>query len=341
MSLEKFLQSSDQAASYLASQVGPDGVLLDQNVSGDLCSQYKLVTLLLISGHNVEGQRLMERIKKDFLQNDGDFVSFPEKSGRERKSSSFPMTHFWVYMNNWIAMGAQRSGRFDISVPAYNFSKTFYNTEKKAVCVTENFSEITEESTMDCLSTAHFGLLSLYMGDINTAKGCGETLLNFIKAQPDIEKELLLRMSAKTGSLLTAVPDNMEPFYKIKRESPNQLYFFLGYHGIFMTKLYQATQDTRFLDSAVQILDFALTCHESIFSFSFSHKVAYAAALVATETKKEKYKEMAIRICEFLLSMQMENGLFGKDFEPIDKYDQSTEIAIWLQGVASELNKLK
>lgn len=68
MSLEKFLHASDQAASYLASQVGPDGVLLDQNVSGDLCSQYKLVTLLLISGHSVEGQRLMERIKRDFLQ---------------------------------------------------------------------------------------------------------------------------------------------------------------------------------------------------------------------------------------------------------------------------------
>ncbi|CAG2194300.1 unnamed protein product [Mytilus edulis] len=122
MSLEKFLYASDQAASYLASQVGPDGVLLDQNVSGDLCSQYKLVTLLLISGHSVEGQRLMERIKRDFLQADGDFVSFPEKSGRERKSSSFPMSHFWIYMNNWIAMGAHRSGRFDISVPAYNFS---------------------------------------------------------------------------------------------------------------------------------------------------------------------------------------------------------------------------
>ncbi|XP_076083080.1 uncharacterized protein LOC143054081 isoform X2 [Mytilus galloprovincialis] len=303
MSSEKFLHASDQAASYLASQVGPDGVLLDQNT-------------------------------------DGDFVSFPEKSGRERKSSSFPMSHFWIYMNNWIAMGAHRSGRFDISVPAYNFSKSFYNTELKAVCVTEKFTEITEESTMDCLSTSHFGLLSLYMGDINTAKECGETLLYFIKAQPNIEKELLLRMSAKTGSLLTANPDNMEPFYKIKKDSPNQLYFFLGYHSIFMTKLYQATQDTRFLASAVQILDFALTCHESIFSFSFSHKVAYAAALVATETKDDKYKQMAIRICEFLLSIQTDNGLFDKDFEPVDKYDQSAEIAIWLRETASELSKI-
>jgi hypothetical protein len=39
-------------------------------------------------------------------------------------------------------------------------------------------------------------------------------------------------MSAKTGSLISTVPDNMEPFYKIKKNSPNQLYFFLGYHGI-------------------------------------------------------------------------------------------------------------
>lgn len=54
--------------------------------------------------------------------------------------------------------------RFDISLPAYNFCKTFYNPDQKAVCVTEAFKDMTDESTMDCLSTAHFGLLSLYMG---------------------------------------------------------------------------------------------------------------------------------------------------------------------------------
>jgi hypothetical protein len=180
----------------------------------------------------------------------------------------------------------------------------------------------------------------LFVSDVETAKNCGETLLKFMELQPNIEHELLLRMSAKTGSLISTVPDNMEPFYKIKKNSPNQLYFFLGYHGIFMTKLFQTTKDSRFLNSAIAIIDFAMTCHESIYSFSFSHKVAYAAALVAVETKNQKYKQMSIRLCEYLITIQTEDGLFGKEFEPIDKYDQSSEIAIWLREVVNELKKI-
>lgn len=159
-------------------------------------------------------------------------------------------------------------------------------------------------------------------------------------SQPSSDTQILLRASAKTGKIILTAPENMEPFYVVKRDSPNQLYFFLGYHGIFMTKLFQATRDERFLNSAKSVLDFALTCHESICTFSFSHKVAYAAALVATETKQAMYRRLAIGLGEFLISIQDENGFFCKDFEPMDKYDQSAEIAIWLQELNNELQKM-
>lgn len=159
-------------------------------------------------------------------------------------------------------------------------------------------------------------------------------------AQPTKDTEIYLRASAKSGKLITTPPDNMAPFYVVKRDSPNQLYFFLGYHAIFMTRLFQATGEQRFLDSAKRILDFALTCHESLCTFSFSHKVAYAAALVAGVTKEAKYRRLAIGLGEYLLSIQTEDGFFGKDFEPLDKYDQSAEIAIWLIEIYNELQKL-
>jgi hypothetical protein len=49
---------------------------------------------------------------------------------------------------------------------------------------------------------------------------------------------------------------------------------------------------------------------------------------------------MSIRLCEYLITIQTEDGLFGKEFEPIDKYDQSSEIAIWLREVVNELKKI-
>ena len=66
--MEKFLQASDSCADFMASQVDKNGAIKDPAVSSDLCSQYKLATLLLISGHSVEGQRLLDRIKRDFFQ---------------------------------------------------------------------------------------------------------------------------------------------------------------------------------------------------------------------------------------------------------------------------------
>ncbi|XP_045184057.2 uncharacterized protein LOC123542323 [Mercenaria mercenaria] len=338
--MEKFLASSHKASDLLAGKVGPDGILQDSKVSGDLCSQYKLATLLLISGHTAKAHRLLDRIKRDFMQADGDLISFPEKSERRRKSASFPLSHFWTYMNAWIAMGAHRMGRFDISFPAFNFCKTFFHPDYQLVSVTERLADVNDESTMDCLSTAHFGLFCLYMGDLETAKQCGEGLLKLMAAQPNFEKEVLLRMSVKTGSLIANPPANMEPFYIVKQDSANQLYFFLGYHGIFMVKLFQATKDQKFLESAKAIIDFALTCHESICVFSFSHKVAYAAALLAVETKEAKYRRFAIGIGEYLISIQTEEGFFCKEMDLIDKYDQTAEIAIWLQELNNELKKI-
>lgn len=181
--------------------------------------------------------------------------------------------------------------------------------------------------------------MCILFSDFGKAKQCGEGLLKLIADQPDMEREILLRRSVKTGLLIAKPPENMEPFYIVKRDSPNQLYFFLGYYGIFMTKLYQVTHDKRFLESAMAVMDFALKCHETIYSFSFSHKVAYAAALLATETKEEKYRTLAIRIGEFLLSIQTKDGFFCEEMLPIDKYDQSAEIAIWLRELTNELQK--
>jgi hypothetical protein len=191
----------------------------------------------------------------------------------------------------------------------------------------------------DIFKPVVLNLKVFFFSDLERAKLCGEGLLNLMAAQPNLENELLLRMSVKTGALIANPPENMEPFYIVKRDSPNQLYFFLGYHGIFMTKLYQVTKDQRFLDSAKAMINFALVCHESIYTFSFSHKVAYASALLAAETKEEKYRALALKIGEYLISIQSEDGYFCKEMEPINKYDQSTEIAIWLREINNELQK--
>ena len=66
--MDKFLLVSNKTSALLASKIGPDGILKDSKVSDDLCSQNKLVTLLYISGHTLEAHRVLDRIKRDFMQ---------------------------------------------------------------------------------------------------------------------------------------------------------------------------------------------------------------------------------------------------------------------------------
>lgn len=337
--MEKFLTSAKTAAKVLAAKITSDGQLNIEGESRELCGIYKLPTLMLLSGRIKEAHALLDNIKKNHLQENGDFLSYPDKDGRERKSSKFPMSHFWSYMNGWIAMGAHRLGRFDISVPAFEFCKTFYNPEHKMVCVTHSVAEISDDSTMGSLSTAHFGMLCLYIGDLATAKSCGEGLLQLFAKQPDFENAYYTRVNAKTGDVITDIPADLAPFYVIKKNVPSQLYFFLGYHAIFLIKLYLATKESRYLDNAIAMLDFALSCHESICMFSFSHKVMYAAALLGAMTKMAKYRRLAIAIGEYLVSIATEDGLFCAEMDIVDQADQSAEIAIWLLEVHSELKR--
>ena len=74
--------------------------------------------------------------------------------------------------------------------------------------------------------------INYFLTEIDNAKACGETMLKFIDNQPDFDNKLYLRMSAKTGQIITTIPQGMEPFYVVKKDAEKQLYFFLGYHGI-------------------------------------------------------------------------------------------------------------
>ncbi|KAK3609375.1 hypothetical protein CHS0354_036615 [Potamilus streckersoni] len=336
--MDRYLAASDRAANYLASQIQEDGTLANSEANQDVAAMYKLTTLLLISGKITEAQRLLNRIKKDFLQANGDVVSFPDKSGRDRKSSSDAMSHHWNYLNVWIALGAQRLGRFDVSQRIFAYSKTFYSPAVNACCVTDPYDPQNNDQTVDTLNTAHLGLLLLYFGDLKTAKACGETLIAFVDRQPNFDTTFYQRMSAKTGELITShIPDSLAPHFVIRKNQPYQLYFYIGYYVIFMTKLYKVTQERKYIDYAQKVLDFALDCDKSIYTFFLSHKVAYGAALVASETKFEKYHNLATTIADFLVSQQTDEGLFCKDLGIIDKFDQSTEIGIWLREIHAEL----
>ena len=157
--------------------------------------------------------------------------------------------------------------------------------------------------------------------------------------QPDLDHGFYLRVD-EGGELITDFPEEQASFYVVKSREPFQLYFFVGYPIVYLAKLYEATGAAAYLDGARTLLAFARGADESIYRFHFSHKVAWGASLVARLTGDPSAFDTAIRIADYLVSIQDEGGSWLADQPAITRFDQTAEICLWLLEISAELSDI-
>ena len=73
-------------------------------------------------------------------------------------------------MNGWIALTAQKMGRFDVAYPAYDYLQTFFHPKLEGFTTRNPYGQ--GDNTVDVLTTAHLGLVALYLGNLEKGKGC-------------------------------------------------------------------------------------------------------------------------------------------------------------------------
>lgn len=327
--IKTYYQSADAALNWFLKQQREDGSF-GPNID-DLASYYKSPYLFYVSGRSDAAVRLLAYLKQAFMRPDGDFMT----SG-DRKSANGAFVEYWAYTNGWIALAAQKMGRFDIAYPAYRYLKSFYHARHGGFTTRCPYSE-QAPNIVDVLTTAHLGLAALYFGEIEKATQAGKLLQRFMAVQPDLGTGFYLRMD-DDGNLIGDYAPDAALFHRVSAQEPQQAYFMIGYPIGFMAKLYMATGVSGFLDTAVGYLDFAMACHESILAFHYSHKVAWAAALVAGLTGKTQYSDFSENIADYLLGIQDESGAWLKEEPAHTAYDQTAEIAIWLREIASAVS---
>lgn len=328
--LEKYDESAEKAVNWLRSHLKDDGSYAAN--SNDLAMYYKSPYLFYLSGQAEAANRILNYIKNNFMRENGDFTTQGDS-----KSENGALSEYWGYINGWIAIASQKIGRFDIAYRASQYLQLFYNPDQGGFTTAQPYGM--GENVVDVLTTAHLGLLNLYFGKLEKAKQAGNLLQKFISIQPDINQGFYLRLDGN-GKLVTQFPTDSAVLFFVSAKQPYQAYFMIGYPIAFLGKLYQATGEAGYLDSAKTYLDFALSCHESIRSFHFSHKVAWGAAIIANLTKDAKYFDFSTSIADYLLSIQDAEGCFLKEEQAHSSFDQTAEIAIWLKEISVELSSV-
>jgi hypothetical protein len=298
----------------------------------DLACYYKSPYLLALSGRPREAGRLLDHIQRRFMRSDGDFATTVD-----RKSENAAFQEYWAYPNGWIALGSLRLGRVDVAYPAFDYLRAhdaacggFYTHRRTA-----NADDI-----VDALSTAHLGLLALSFGDLRRAERAGRYLARLLGAQPDLDHGLYLRTDAK-GLVVDEFPPEAAVFHLVSRTEPDQAYFMLGYPIAFLARLAELTGDRGDLRAAHEYLDFALSCEGNLRASPLSHKVAWGAAVLGRVAQLPQSLALAQQITAFLLEIQDASGAWLPAEPPHTTFDQTAEIAIWLQEIAVELARAR
>ena len=297
----------------------------------DLACYYKAPYLLYISGKNQEAHECLNYIQGSFGRQNGDFTTSPDV-----KSVNENFIEYRAYMNGWIALSAQKMGRFDVAYPAYDYLQSFYHSQNGGFTTHKPYGQ--GEDTIDVLTTAHLGLVALYLGDLKKAKSAGHVIQTFLYLQPNAKKGFYLRIG-DNGELITTFPEEASMLFQVKADQPNQAYFMLGYPVAFLGKLFAATNDARLIDTAREYLDFLLGCDGNLRAFHYSHKVAWGAAILARITKDERYADLAKSIADFLVQTQSQDGRWLPEEPPFTFFDQTAEIAIWMREISGEFSK--
>lgn len=329
--MEKLTRAAERATRWLEQQIHDDGSYgLDAE---DLACYYKSPYLFSLMGQRGSAHLVLDHIKERYFRSNGDFTT-----SEKEKSANPTFCEFWAYTNGWIAIAAQRMGRFDIAQPAYDYVKSFYHPKLGGFTTQKPYN--TGNELVDVITTAHLGLTSLYFGDMERAKRCGALLADILDKQPDIASKFFLRVDGR-GTLVTTFSHEAAGLHQVSTTEDNQYYFMIGYPIAFLGKLFQATGERKVLEAAKRYLQFAMSCRGNVTAFHFSHKVMWGAALLASITGNIEYATFASHIADHLISMQSEDGgwLVQEPFHVM--IDQTAEIAIWLTETADELSRMR
>ncbi|GAA4035657.1 hypothetical protein GCM10022247_71630 [Allokutzneria multivorans] len=288
--------------------------LLERQRPDDLACHYKSPAVLGLAGHPREARAALEEVVARFGTADGDFAT---AEGVKSRNAIFD--EFWSYPNGWIALAAQRLGRFGVARGSYEHLLGYRAPDGG---FRSNGSAATEP---DVLSTAHLGLVALQLGDLGTARAAGLWLSRFLAAGPERGREFLLRANG-TG-----------PLEVLSTGAPDQPYFMIGYPIGFLAKLHDATGSADVLATAEGFADYALRCGDNLRSCQLSHKVAWGAALLARATGTRCYVELATDIAEHLLAVQAADGSWSPGAPDVTTFDDTAEIAHWLLEITAEL----
>jgi hypothetical protein len=154
--------------------------------------------------------------------------------------------------------------------------------------------------------TSWGGMAALHTGHIESARRAGDLLVHMVTKQPDPQR-FYFRMDI-AGRLITKTPDALN--YYVDTSRREQIYFNPGIALIFLSHLYQATRDEKYLAACRALFSFSERCAADVYAFPPSGKLGLGCALLHALTNTPESRRAALHLGQYLVQTQTPAGFW-------------------------------
>ncbi len=190
----------------------------------------------------------------------------------------------------------------------------------------------------DTTSSGMAGIACLAAGKIDAARRIADYLARIIHLQPEPNDRFFTAVNAD-GRLYTEPKDDHDAFLRIiDTRKADQCWFAMGLPFVFLIRLADATNETRYLDLARWFFDFQARCINPWDGYS-SGKAGWGCALLYRSTGEESYRDIALHIAEFIMAKQNADGGWycpSRELTNAD-FDVTAEFTLWLSLISTNI----
>lgn len=324
-SRDTFLSAAVRAVDSLLRHQQDDGSLGSER--SDLAYYSKVPQLLLLTGHARAAHRMLDHVARSFQQPDGRFANSPTE-----KTQDPVLTEYEACLDTWLAIAAQRAGRFELARPAWAHLRRFANPGYGGFCLAGHYRGDGSD-VVELLTTAQIGMTALFCGELPLALAAGHCLRRFWEQQPEPERRLLSHMD-DAGDFIADWPE-ASPDGK-----PRHAGLLVGYPIAFLVMLANASGNSANLArahvaTAKAFAKFAERGADDLLADDRAHTVAWALGLLHRISGEAKYRELAHAIAHGLVARQSDAGTWQDAASELERFDQTAETALCLFELGS------
>jgi len=290
-------QAKQRAVSWLIGRIQPDGSLRPVE---HCIHYYRVPWALAVAGRSAEGARCLDWVCRNMLDEQGDIAA------AKRSGSAFETLWYGYPNTNWL-MGAVLLQRWDAIRHLAGFLEGLQDGDSGGTL--NGRGPVADQQPMDLLTACQTGMSLLAAGRANAAMQSGRFVTSLWEAQPDPNK-LFFRYRAGQGVVtdIGGVPDAEHILYVVDAQAEKQLFYMPGVAAACLGRLYQATGDGAWLETAIQYQRFAMNQTEKQFDVPQVCKTGWGASVLYQITREADYRDWALRVGQYYIDTQRDDG---------------------------------